>query len=130
MNIRAIPRPEFERLLPHYFPLESLMGKEVEWFSSRSGNLLGTIAKHEGVAGWNYAVLKGNENGDFRVRKVMNNFFGLNAARVDLLLSMAEIEKVDYANREATIFGLPSIPAELFALNYDREHGQQSDPPS
>lgn len=100
------------------------MGEEVEWFCNRSGSLLGAIAKQDGMAGWNYAVLKGDKNGDFCVRKVMNNFFGLNAARVDLLLSMAEIES---ANQEAAMFGLPSIPAELFVLNHDRHSGQRSE---
>ncbi len=67
------------------------MGEEVEWFSNRLGNLLGAVAKGEGVAGWNYAVLKRDRKGDFRVRKLMNSFFGLKHARVDLLLSMAGV---------------------------------------
>jgi len=123
MSIEAIPRSEFDQFLPRHFALESLMGKEVEWFSNRSGTVVGTIAQGEGVADWNYAILKRGKNGDPRVRKVMNNFFSLKTARVDLLLSMAEIES---ANREAAVFGLPSIPAELFVLNHDRQRGQRS----
>ena len=91
MTIKTIPRSEFDQLLPHHPALESLMVEQVEWFSNRSGNLLGTIARGEGVAGWNYAVLKRDKKGDFHVRKAMNNFFNLNAAKVDLLLSMAAI---------------------------------------
>ena len=67
------------------------MVEEVEWFSNRSGNLFGTVARGEGEAGWNYAILKRDRKGEFHVRKVMNNFFNLNATRVDLFLSMTEI---------------------------------------
>jgi len=123
MSIRAIPRSEFDRLLPQNPAVESLVGKEVEWFSNRSGNLLGAVAKGEGVAGWNYAILKRDHKGDPHVRKVMDNFFSLKAAKVDLLLSMAGIES---ANRETADFRLPSMPAELTALNHDRRKGQRS----
>jgi hypothetical protein len=99
MGIRTIPHSEFDRLLPHHFTLESLVGEEVEWFSNQSGNMVGTIAKGEGGAGWNYAILKRDTKGDLHVRKVMNNFLSLNAARVDLLLSMAGIEKIHNATQ-------------------------------
>ncbi|MGO9243825.1 MAG: hypothetical protein ACLQDC_03540, partial [Verrucomicrobiia bacterium] len=99
MGIKTIPHSEFDRLLPQDFTLEKLVGEEVEWFSNQSGNMVGTIAKGEGGAGWNYAILKRDTKGDSHVRKVMNNFFSLNAARVDLLLSMAGIEKIDSATR-------------------------------
>src|ERR1039457_5547089 len=100
MSISAISRSEFDRLLPQNSEVEHLMVEQVEWFSNRSGNLLGTIARGESVAGWNYVILKRDKKGDPHVRKVMNNFFSSKAARVDLLLSMAEIEKFDSANRE------------------------------
>ena len=90
-GIKTIPRSQFDRLVSQNTALESLMGKEVEWFSDRSGNLLGAVAKGEGVAGWNCAVLKRDKKGDFHVRKLMNSFFGLKHARVDLLHSMAGI---------------------------------------
>jgi len=67
------------------------------------------------------------------VRKVMNDFFRLQAARadlllsrVDLLLSMAGIEKIDCVNRGTADFRLPPVKAELFALNAGKQHGQQS----
>ena len=91
MNIKTIPRSEFDRLLPHNPALRNLMAEQVEWFSNRSGNLLGSIAEGERVAGWNYVILKRDKKGDFHIRKVMSNFFNLKAARVDLLLSMAGI---------------------------------------
>jgi len=99
---------------------------EVEWFSNWSGDLLGTIVKGDSVAAWNYVILKRDRKGETHVRKVMNNFFDLKAARVDLLLSMAEIEKIDQVDRETAIFGLTSVPAELSALNQGRQHGQSS----
>ncbi len=126
MSIRTISRPEFDRLLPQNAAVENLMVDQVEWFSNRSGTLLGTIAQGESVAGWNYAILKRDKKGELHVRKVMGNFFNSKAARVDLLLSMAEIEQIDYANRDAANFGLPSMPAELFALGHDWQHGRQS----
>src|SRR5271169_3231338 len=96
MSVKTISRSAFDQLLPHYnSALESLMVEEVEWFSNRSGNLLGAVAKGSGVAGWNYAILKRDRKGDFRVRKVMSNFFNLKAAKTDLMLSMAGIEKID-----------------------------------
>ncbi len=115
MSIKTIPRSEFDRFLPQNLAVENLMVQEVEWFSNRSGHLLGVVAKGEGIAGWSYAVLKRDRKGDPHVCKVMNNFFSLNAARVDLLLSMAGIES---ANREMADFRLPSMPAGLFAVNH------------
>jgi hypothetical protein len=124
MSVKTIPRSEFDRLLPQNPALENLMVEQIEWFSNRSGNLIGTIAEGKSVAGWNYAVLKRDKKGDFHVRKVMNDFFSLRAARVDLLisrvdllLSMAGVEKIDCANRGTANFWLPPIPAELLALN-------------
>ena len=95
MNIRAISRFEFDRLLPLNPALDEVMAEQSEWFSSRSAHLLGVIAKGEGVAGWNYAIFKRDRVGKFHVRKVMGNFFNLKAARVDLLLSMAGIENLE-----------------------------------
>jgi hypothetical protein len=91
MNIKIIPRSEFDQLLAHIPALKNLMVEQVEWFSNRSGSLLGTIAEGECLAGWNYAVLKRDKKGDFHIRKMMSNCFNLKAARVDLLHSMAGI---------------------------------------
>jgi hypothetical protein len=99
MGINTIPHSQSDRLLPRQFTLEKLVGEELEWFSNRSGTMVGTIAKQENVAGWNYVILKRDPEGVSHVRKVMNNFFSLKAARVDLLLSMAGIEKINSATR-------------------------------
>jgi len=113
MSIKTISSSEFDQLLPHFPALESLMVEQVEWFSNKSGNLLCAITKGEGVAGWNYVILKRDKKGDLHIRKVMNNFFNLSAARVDLFLSMAGIEKTDYVNRGRTESWLPPVPAGL-----------------
>jgi hypothetical protein len=126
MTFKTISHSEFDRLLPDNLDLENLMMEQVEWFSDRSGSLLGTIAEGKSGAGWNYAVLKRDRKGDFHVRKVMNNFFNLKAARVDLLLSMAGIEKIHCVNRGTADFRLPPMKAELFALNPSQQHAQQS----
>jgi hypothetical protein len=91
VNNRSISRAEFDGLLPHGPVLENLMAEQVEWFSNSSGSLLGSIAKSERAAAWKYAILKQGRDGNFHVHKVMNSFLSLNAARVDLLISMAEI---------------------------------------
>ena len=99
------------------------MGEQVEWFSNRSGTLLGTVAKGEGVASWNYAILKRDRTGDFHVRKVMSNFFSLENARVDLLLWMAAIEKLGcVTTEERRSLGC----RQLFALNPDEQTGLRS----
>ena len=91
VNNRSIPRAEFDQLLPSNPALDNLMMEQVEWFSNPSGSLLGSIAKGERTARWKYAILKQGKDGHFHVHKVMNSFLSLNAARVDLLISMAEI---------------------------------------
>ena len=130
MGIKTIPRSEFTRWLPQNPALESWMAEQVEWFSDRTENLLGTIAKGKGVAGWNYVILERDKIGDFYVHKVMDNFFSLETARVDLLLwmagsekiaridlllSMAQIEKSDCTNQPALPVPLTS-PASLAAV--------------
>jgi hypothetical protein len=121
MNIQSIARSHFDRLPPQNPALDNVMVEQVEWFSNRSGSLLGTVAKGEGVAEWNYAILKRDRKGDFHVRKVMNNIFNLRAARVDLLLSMEGLDKIDFANRGTADFLLPSMPAKLLAVNMTDE---------
>ena len=128
MRVKTIPRSEFDRLLPQNPALESLMVVEVEWFSNSSGNLLGALAKGKGAAGWNYVILEHDERGDCYVHKVMNNFLGLEAARIDLLLWMAGTEKINRidlllstvrtqrsacSNPGMLNSSLPPVPAEI-----------------
>jgi len=120
MSVRAVLRSEFDRLMPHNPALEHLLVEEVEWFSNRSGSLLGVIARGDNVAGWNYVILKRDREGDFHVRKVMSNFFSPKDARVDLLLSMAEIGNIQSACRGMATPWLPSIQVESAAMNPGR----------
>ena len=113
MSVKTISSSEFDQLLSHHPALESLMVEQVEWFSNKSGNLFCAIAKGEGVAGWNYVILKRDKKGDLHIRKVMNNFFNLSAARVDLFLSMAEIEKTDCVKRGRADSRLSPVSAGL-----------------
>ncbi len=124
MNLKTIPRSEFDRLVPYNPALESWMVEQVEWFSNSSGTMLGTIARGERSAGWNYVILKRDGKGYLCVRKVMSNFFNLKSARVDLFLSLAEIEKNERAGREGENLGLSPILLELLGLNPDRRPSQ------
>ena len=126
MSIQVIRRSEFDRLLPLNPFLENMLVEQVEWFSNKSGHLFGAIAKGEGFSDWNYVVLKRDRNGDFRVRKVMGNFFSLKAARIDLLLSMTEIEDLESANRALTGSQRPLMPAGLAEVDRDGPSGQES----
>lgn len=94
MSIKTIPRSEFDRLVPHNPVLENWMVERVELFSDTSGNSLGAIAKGEGVAAWNYVILKRDQKGTFQVRRVMSGLFSLEVARGDLLLWMGGSEKI------------------------------------
>jgi len=126
MSFRAIPRSEFDRLLPLNSFLENMMVEQVEWFSSKSGRLLGAVAKGGGYSDWNYVILKQDRKGDFHVRKVTGNFFSPRAARVDLLLSMATFGDSDSVNRVLTGSQRPSRPAELAGQNPDGRSGRES----
>jgi hypothetical protein len=96
------------------------MVEQVEWFSDTSEKSLGAVAKGKGMAGWNCVILEGDQEGTFQVRKVMSNFFSLEDARVDLLLSMVESEKSNSANQP----NLPALltspaPSEVIDGNYE-----------
>jgi hypothetical protein len=89
MVIKAIGRAEFIRRLSLDSDLEHFIGKEVEWFSNRTGNILGTIALGDKAKGWNYVILKRNPLGKFHACDVVCDFYNHGAARVDFMLAMA-----------------------------------------
>ena len=88
MLVKSIGSGEFNQLLPSHLALESLMAGQVEWFGNKTRNLIGTIAAGKGEADWNYAILKRNKVGNFRVCDVRVNFYSHRAARADFLLAM------------------------------------------
>lgn len=89
MLVKNIGSGEFNRLLPSHLVLEDLMAGQVEWFGSKTRNLIGTIAAGKGKAGWNYAVLRRDRVGNFRVCDVQANFHSHEAAKADFVLAMA-----------------------------------------
>jgi hypothetical protein len=93
LPVKRIRREQFNHLLPPHQALESLTGEEVDWFAAKPGGLLGTVAKGQGEAGWNYVILKQKKTGGVKVCNVEANFFSRNAARVDLMLTMATAAK-------------------------------------
>ena len=88
MLVESIVSGEFNRLLPSHLVLENLMAGQVEWFGSKTRNLIGAIAAGKGEAGWNYAILRRNKEGKFQTCDVRTNFHSYRAARVDFLLAM------------------------------------------
>jgi hypothetical protein len=89
MVIKDIGRAEFIHRLSLHSDLEHFVGKEVEWFSNKTGNILGTIALGDKSRGWNYVILKRNQQGKFHVCDVACDFYNHEAARVDFMFAMA-----------------------------------------
>jgi hypothetical protein len=89
MAINGVDRAEFIHLLSLQTDLESFVGKEVEWFSNKAGNVIGTIALGDGTRGWNYVVLRRETTGKFHACNVACNFYNHAAARVDCMYAMA-----------------------------------------
>ena len=89
MVIKEIGRTEFKRSLSPHSDLELSIGKEVEWFSNKTGNIIGAIALGDQSRGWNFVILKRNQIGRFNVCGVACDFYNLAAARVDFRFAMA-----------------------------------------
>ena len=87
MVVKDVSRAEFNRLLPLHSGLEHLIGKEVEWFSDKRGNILGTIALGGSSRGWNYVILKRNRIGKFHVCDVACDFYNHASARVSFMVA-------------------------------------------
>ena len=94
MSFESIRREEFDRFLPPHLVLERLMAEQVEWFANPLGNIIGTIAGKMDK-GWSYAVLKGDQRGNFRVCNLGGDTYSIEAARSRFLLDMAAAEKAE-----------------------------------
>lgn len=68
---------------------------QVEWFANKTGTAIGTLAAGKADEGWNYAVLKRDEAGNFQVYKLGVDAFSLDDARSGFLLDMEAAEKVE-----------------------------------
>jgi hypothetical protein len=95
--IKSIGRWKFDRLLPLHTLLETSIGKEVEWFSDAVENTIGTIAFSPRERGWNYAVLRRDWSGNFRVYDLRANLCNFDAAKIDFRLAMAAAEENEHS---------------------------------
>jgi hypothetical protein len=65
---------------------------QVEWFANKMGTTIGTLATGKADEGWNYAVLKRDEAGNFQVYKLGADAYSLDDARSEFMLDMAAAE--------------------------------------
>lgn len=70
------------------------MTEQVEWFANTVGNIIGAIAGKTDK-GWNYAVLKGDRKGNYRVCNLGGDSFSFETARSRFLLDMEAAEKAE-----------------------------------
>src|ERR1041385_2326165 len=96
MSFESIRREEFDKFLPPHLVLERLMAEQVEWFANPLGNIIGTLAGKVD-SGWNYAVLKGDARGNFRVCNLGGDSYNFKTARARLLVDMEVVEKTEAA---------------------------------
>jgi hypothetical protein len=89
----SIRKEQFDRFRPPDLGLESLMVWQMEWFANKAGTTIGTLALCKADKGWNYAVLRRDQTGDFQVHKLGGDAFSLDDARSDFLLEMGAAEK-------------------------------------
>lgn len=69
------------------------MGEQVEWFSNRARNLIGTIARSKVGRSWNYAILRRTKLGNFQVCDIGENFYNLQQTGVQFRYAMAAAKK-------------------------------------
>src|ERR1041385_8737196 len=96
MPLESISREELDRFIPPNLILHRLMVEQVEWFSNTAGNIIGTLAGKVD-SGWNYAVLKGDARGNFRVCNLGGDSYNFKTARARLLVDMEVVEKTEAA---------------------------------
>ena len=92
MVISNISKLKFDQLLPMHGLLETVIGKEVEWFADDGSKTIGTIAGAKADRGWNFAILRRDRMGNFRMCNLRRNLYNLHAATIDFLRSMAAAE--------------------------------------
>jgi len=90
--INSVGKEVFHQLLPANAVPDLAVGEEVEWFADVAETIIGTIGVGGMNMGWNYAVLKPDTTGDFRVAEKQRHFPTRHTARVTLLRRMAGAE--------------------------------------
>ncbi len=93
--INSIGREAFHQLLPANAGPEMAVGEEIEWFADVTETIIGTIGFGGMNIGWNYAVLKPDTMGVFRVSEKQRNFPTRHTARVTLLRRMTGAEAAE-----------------------------------
>jgi hypothetical protein len=81
MAIRAVFRPEFDRILPTQSMLNDFSSKAVEWFADDAGNVLGVIAHHKPTPNWSIVVLGRGHQAHFRALHLDFGFRNCDDAR-------------------------------------------------
>jgi hypothetical protein len=70
------------------------MTEQIDWFANTAGNIIGTIAGKMDE-GWNYAVLKGDRRGNYRVCNLGGDTCSFEAARSRFMQDMEVAEKTE-----------------------------------
>jgi len=93
--INSTGRQAFHKLLPSNAMSEMADGEEVEWFADVAETIIGTIGFDRKNKDWNYAIMKRDGMGEFRVSERQRYFPTRHTARVMLLRGMAGAEAVE-----------------------------------
>ena len=93
--IKSTGQQEFHQLLASNPVPEMAVGEEVEWFADVMETIIGTIGLGGMNIGWNYALLKPDTMGDFRVSERQRNFLTHHTARVALWRRMVGAKAVE-----------------------------------
>jgi hypothetical protein len=92
--INSTGQQAFHQLLSASAILEMAVGVEVEWFADETKTIIGNIAFDDSHKGWNYAMLKQDKSGEFRVSERQGHFPTCHTARIALFRRMALEEEV------------------------------------
>ncbi len=91
--IKNISRAEMDQFLPRRFNIDGFIGAEVEWFSDRVGNIIGTIAEGTTKMNWGYAVLRRDDNGLYRFWDLETRIDSCDTARIQVVQTMEATQK-------------------------------------
>jgi len=91
--IKSISQVEMDQFLPHRFHIDRFIGAEVEWFSDKVGNIIGTIADETTKMNWGYAVLRRDDSGKYQFWDLETRIRSCDAARIQIVRSMEATQK-------------------------------------
>jgi hypothetical protein len=93
--INSIGKEAFPQLLPANAVPEMVVGEEVEWFADVAETIIGAIGLNGKTMGWNYAILKRDPRGEFRVSEKQRSLPTRHIARLMLLRRMVGAEAAE-----------------------------------